>query len=271
MKSILNEKNSELESAGYLAEKANLAKSSFLSDMSHELRSPLNAILGFAQLLESETPPPTASQKQSIAQILQSGWHLLALINGILDLAKIEAGQVLREPVSPGEVMLDCQSMAKAQARRFAKAGDEVAPPAGAYAPREGRLHILLYVEDNQANLKLVKQIVARHQDLYLLTAVNGNSGVEIACLARPEVILMDINLPDISGYEALKMLRANPATAHIPVIAISANAMPDDIEKGREAGFFRYITKPIRLDAFIEALDMALVPARQQLGQGSD
>ncbi len=89
----LQETNVELESAKSAAEKANLAKSDFLSSMSHELRSPLNAILGFAQLMESASPPPTASQKESIAQILQAGWYLLELINEILDLAVIESGQ----------------------------------------------------------------------------------------------------------------------------------------------------------------------------------
>ena len=69
----------------------------------------------------------------------------------------------------------------------------------------------------------------------------------------------MDINLPDINGFEALKILRSDPATAHIPVIAISANAMPLDIERGLKAGFFRYITKPIKVDEFMEALDVAL------------
>ena len=90
----LQETNVELESAKSAAEKANLAKSDFLSSMSHELRSPLNAILGFAQLMESSAPTPTASQKESIAQILQAGWHLLELINEVLDLAMIESGKV---------------------------------------------------------------------------------------------------------------------------------------------------------------------------------
>ena len=90
----LQESNVELESAKSAAEKANLAKSDFLSSMSHELRSPLNAILGFAQLMESASPSPTASQSESIAQILQAGWHLLKLINEILDLAVIESGKV---------------------------------------------------------------------------------------------------------------------------------------------------------------------------------
>ena len=117
---VLQEKNVELESARSVAEKANLAKSDFLSSMSHELRSPLNAILGFAQLMESDSPPPTPAQKESIAQILQAGWHLLKLIDEILDLAKIESGQVplSREPVSLAEVMLECQGMIEPQAQQ---------------------------------------------------------------------------------------------------------------------------------------------------------
>ncbi len=78
--------------------------------------------------------------------------------------------------------------------------------------------------------------------------------------------LLMDINLPGISGIQALKILREDPATAHIPVLAISANAMPHDIKKGLEAGFFRYLTKPIKVNEFMEALDMALKFAEKRL-----
>jgi len=131
--------------------------------------------------------------------------------------------------------------------------------------PREARIHTLLYVEDNPANLKLVEQIIARHPDIRLLTAVNGNLGIQLARDNQPEVILMDINLPGMSGFDALEILRSDPATAHIPVIAISANAMPADIEKGLNAGFFRYITKPIKVHDFMEALDEALQFADNQ------
>jgi PAS domain S-box-containing protein len=400
---VLQEKNVELESAKSAAEKANLAKSDFLSSMSHELRSPLNAILGFAQLMESDSPPATPSQKESIAQILQAGWHLLKLINEILDLAKVESRQVplSEEPVSLAEVMLECQAMIEPQAQQrgikltfpqfdipcfvladrtrlkqvlinllsnaikynlkqgtvgvkctestpgrirvsirdtgaglnpeqlaqlfqpFNRLGQEaggeegtgiglvvakrlvelmggvigvestvgvgsvfwfelisvVAPHlsmeggeavalAHPLVPRKARLHTLLYVEDNPANLKLVEQIIARHPDISLLTAVNGNSGIEIARVSQPDVVLMDINLPGINGFEALKILREDPATAHIPVIAISANAMPRDIERGLKAGFFRYITKPIKLNELMEALDAALEFAEKTVGQ---
>jgi len=122
-----------------------------------------------------------------------------------------------------------------------------------------GRLRTLLYVEDNPANLKLVEQLIARRPDIKLSTAVNGTLGVQMARASRPEMILMDINLPGISGIEALGILRDDPATAHIPIVALSANAMPRDIEKGLEAGFFRYLTKPIKVKEFMDTLDATL------------
>src|SRR5205823_2212808 len=116
----LHEQNIELERARAAAENANLAKSDFLSSMSHELRSPLNAILGFAQLINSDSPPPTASQTASIDQILHAGWYLLELINEILDLAQIESGKLALslEPTSLSEVMLECQAMIEPQGQK---------------------------------------------------------------------------------------------------------------------------------------------------------
>src|SRR5438094_2281726 len=117
----------------------------------------------------------------------------------------------------------------------------------------------LLYVEDNPANLKLIEQLIARRPDMRLLSARDGNLGIQLARANHPDVILMDINLPGISGIEALKILREDPATAHIPVVALSANAMPRDIDKGLQAGFFRYLTKPIKVHEFMEVLNVAL------------
>jgi len=390
----LQETNVALEHARFTAEKASLAKSDFLSSMSHELRSPLNAILGFAQLMDSALPAPTVSQRESIAQILQAGWYLLKLINEILDLAGIESGQVSlsTEAVSMSELMTECRDMMEPQARQrgirmtfpeftdavyvsadrtrlkqilinllsnaikynrergtvvvecsvsaperirfsvadsgeglppeklaqlfqpFNRLGQEngsvagtgiglvvtrrlaelmkgalgvestvgvgsvfwcelssaTAPkleeprgvflaPAQSPAPTGAPLHTLLYVEDNPANLKLIEQLIARCPDMRLLTAVNGTLGIELARSTLPDVILMDINLPGISGIKALKILREDPVTAHIPIVALSANAMPRDIAKGIEAGFFRYLTKPIKVDDFMETLKVAL------------
>jgi len=390
---ILLDKNAELESAKFVAEKANKAKSDFLSSMSHELRTPLGAILGFAQLLESGTPLPSPSQKRSIDQILKAGWYLLELINEILDLALIESGKLSLslEPVSLAEVMHECAAMIEPHAQKrgiivtftrletlnfvnadrtrvkqilinllsnainYNKAGGTVSvtctlsppdsvrisvrdtgaglapeqlaqlfqpfnrlgqnanveegtgiglvvckrlvelmggiigvesavgkgsvfwielnrtdepqaaaraiePTAAAQAQAQGdvQLHTLLYVEDNPANLMLVEDLIARRPDIRLLTARDGISGIEVALASLPDVILMDINLPGISGLEALKILADDPATAHIPVVALSANALPRNIEDGLEAGFFRYLTKPIKVNEFMDTLDVA-------------
>jgi CheY-like chemotaxis protein len=117
----------------------------------------------------------------------------------------------------------------------------------------------VLYIDDNPVNLKLIGQILASHTDISLLCELNATAGIEKARSVLPDVILMDINMPVINGFEALKILRADVTTAHIPVIAFSANAMPRDIKKGLEAGFFRYITKPIKVNEFIAALDETL------------
>ena len=401
----LQETNVELGKAKSSAERANLAKSDFLSSMSHELRSPLNAILGFAQLMESSEPPPEAQQSARIAQILQAGWYLLKLINEILDLAGIESGQVSfsREAVSLSELMFESQAMMELQAKlrgirmtfpRFEKPifvsadrtrlkqivinllsnaikyneeqgsivvdcvaiapdrvrfsvkdtgaglppeklaqlfqpfnrlGQEGGSVAGtgiglvvtkrlaelmggtigvestvgegsvfwcelmaAEAPhlsipigeedasknliglRSERMRTLLYVEDNPANMELVEQLIELRPDIQLITAVNGTLGIELARLKVPTAILMDINLPGISGIKALRILREDPTTAHIPVIALSANAMPRDIAKGLDAGFYRYLTKPIVVKDFMETLNATLEFAEKQAGSAN-
>ncbi len=117
----------------------------------------------------------------------------------------------------------------------------------------------LLYVEDNPANLMLVEDLIGRRADLRLLGAREAHAGIAIARQALPDVILMDINLPGISGIKALELLRSDPATAHIPVIALSANAVPRDIRRGLDAGLFRYLTKPIKVNEFMDTVDTAL------------
>jgi len=145
----------------------------------------------------------------------------------------------------------------------------DVAPPlvAGNALPAErvpqaqenAARRTLLYVEDNPANLMLVEQIIEGHPHIHMLSARDGHLGIALARAHLPDVILMDINLPGISGIQALEILRDDPVTAHIPVLAISANAMPCDIKKALEAGFFRYLTKPIKINEFMEVLDLAL------------
>ena len=390
----LQDTNVALQSAKSAAEKANLAKSDFLSSMSHELRSPLNAILGFAQLMDSGLPVLTQGQKESVDQILQAGWYLLDLINEILDLSLIESGKLSLslELMSVAEVLDDCHAMTEPQATKCAirlvfpqdlgpypvqadrtrlkqvfinllsnaikynSAGGEVEVSCSNPSPQRTRVSFrdqgaglsadklaqlfqpfnrlgqeagpeegtgiglvvskrlvelmggeigvnstvgvgsvfwieldtaaqtqaashqevldavplaapgagagprtVLYVEDNPANLLLVDKLLARRPDLCLITAMDGIHGVELARTRRPDVVLMDINLPGISGIEALARLRADPSTAAIPVIALSANAMFHDIAKGLEAGFFRYLTKPIKVVELMTTLDEAL------------
>jgi len=135
----------------------------------------------------------------------------------------------------------------------------EVASDAAAFGPGRGGRHTLLCVEDNPANLRLVERILERRVDIRMVSARDAHRGLDLARLVCPAVILMDINLPGMNGFTALKMLGQDARTAHIPVIALSANAMPHDIHKGIKAGFFRYLTKPIKVDEFLGALDEAL------------
>ncbi len=128
------------------------------------------------------------------------------------------------------------------------------------------RLFTLLYVEDNPANLLLVEQLIARRPDIRLLSARDGLRGIEIARATHPDVILMDINLPGINGIQALQILADDPLTTHIPVLALSANAMPRDIAKGLAAGFFRYLTKPIKVTEFMNALDETLKISKEKM-----
>ena len=395
MDQALQDNNYALERATSVAEKANLAKSDFLSSMSHELRSPLNSILGFAQLLATGTPVPTPLQHKNIDKILRGGWYLLTLINDILDLALIESGKLAlaMEPLSLTQVLIDCKNMVESQAenrgikisfpetaKQFLVAADPIRltqvivnllsnaikynSPNGSVqvtvSPREqgtvrisvqdsgpglpgeklsqlfqpfNRLgqessntdgtgiglvvtrklielmggtigvlstvgvgsvfwvelkaakpallkgnvvtyagqqnlnidplgdkpSIILYVEDNSANVDLVTQILDGRPNLRLLIAQNGMQGVEMARIHKPQVILMDINLPGMSGLDALKMLQQDITTKHIPVLAITANALPLDEAKGMAAGFFQYVTKPFRINKFMQSIDLAV------------
>ena len=141
----------------------------------------------------------------------------------------------------------------------------ELAAVARGQVQADAQVRTLLYVEDNPANLMLVEDLIARRPDIHMLSARDGIRGIEMARASRPDVILMDINLPGISGIEALRILAEDPVTAHIPVIALSANAIPRDIEKGLAAGFFRYLTKPIKVNEFMNTLDMAMEFAKTQ------
>jgi len=131
---------------------------------------------------------------------------------------------------------------------------DNASPPDTQATPRR-----VLQVEDNPANALVVEQLLARRDDLVVLTASSGQQGVELALSFMPDVILMDIRMPRLDGLRAMKALRSNSGTCHIPVIALSSNAHPSQIKEGLNAGFFRYMTKPYWLDELIATLDLAL------------
>ncbi len=120
----------------------------------------------------------------------------------------------------------------------------------------------LLYVEDNPDNIKLMKLIVSRIDGLSMIHTHTGELGIELARAEKPDVIILDINLPGMNGIETLKKLRCHEAVANIPVLALSAAATESDIRKGMEAGFLHYLTKPINVPEVVDAIKKALEAA---------
>ncbi|HSO31282.1 MAG TPA: response regulator, partial [Labilithrix sp.] len=117
---------------------------------------------------------------------------------------------------------------------------------------------LVLYVEDNPANVALMKDLLGSFEGIELVTANNAELGVELARGRPPKVIIMDINLPGMSGLDALRVLREGPETKDIPIIALTAAASERDRQRGERAGFYRYLTKPVKLaelEAALEAL----------------
>lgn len=382
----------ELIQAMEQAQEANRSKSRFLTRMSHEFRTPLNGILGFAQLMDTNINEPLLpEQKESVDQILQSGWHMLELVNDLLDLAAIEADKIdlhmeavdlntnIKESVETiqplieqreirlsttiedvcaglyiladstrfrqiilnllsnavkynhigGSIELSCEQIntdrvrisvtdsgygipaedipmlfvpfSRLYLKTYAKEGSGIGlsitkrlvecmggqigvtselgqgstfwielqvslPPVktdvstitesmdNASETRDETL--LLYIEDNTSHIRLVKAIVHNMPGIRLLTAQTARLGLELAQAHRPDIIITDISLPDMNGFEVLNQLHANEITHEIPVIAVTANAMNQDVEKGRGAGFYRYLTKPLDLTEFRRTVD---------------
>ncbi|MCG5510939.1 PAS domain-containing hybrid sensor histidine kinase/response regulator [Ectothiorhodospira lacustris] len=392
------------------AERANRAKNEFLSHMSHELRTPLNAILGFSQILEHEhAEDPAVSEP--IGEILRAGWHLLALINDILDLSMLESGRlhVQADSVSVDALIQECVatlrqaaqakeitvtvvsgpewlvradptrlrqvlinllsnaikynhpggtvrvSVARQRERLLISVEDdglgmtpeqianlfrpfvrmsrgvcsedgigiglslslrlmqmmggeirvESAPDQGSvftldllrastdepalkdaslgFAGSEEEVGLqddrdvsgctrvlkVLYVEDNPANLRLVRRMLVHRPGIRLLEAVDGQSGLARAGAERPGLILLDLGLPDIHGFEVLRRLRADRGTAGIPVVAVSADAGELRVTEALERGFYTYIEKPFRLEVLDELLS-AFGQCRGGAGKGA-
>jgi signal transduction histidine kinase len=396
---LVEERTASLREAQQAAEAANLSKSEFLSRMSHELRTPLNAVLGFGQLLEMGELRD--DQEEAVGQILKGGRHLLDLINEVLDIARIEAGQfsLSPEPVLVEELLREavdlvrplavernidllsgptggCHVYAFADRQRIKQillnllsnaikynrmrgsvrlSCDEARPGtvrinvidtgpgipddrlAGVFTPFDrlgaestgiegsgiglalsrrlaeamgGRLDVatevgrgstfwvelplvegpverwerlggqparasdngdgtetgpirvrsrVLHIEDNLANVKLVERILGDREDIEVIAAMHGRLGLELAHELRPALVLLDLHLPDVSGDEVLRELRDDPATASIPVVIVSADATPGQIQRLTAAGAMAYLTKPLDVRELLRLLDEVL------------
>lgn len=138
------------------------------------------------------------------------------------------------------------------------------APAAHAGAHAQGLQHTVLYIEDNPSNLKLVAQILGHRPHIQLLTAHTPELGLELARARLPDLILLDINMPGMDGYQVLSVLKSDARLKAVPVVAVTANAMPHEVERGRGAGFAEYLTKPIEIAGLFAALDRCL----QQRGE---
>ncbi len=380
------------------AEKASKAKSQFLSSMSHELRTPMNAILGYSELLKEDLSVPleefeiehVEDMLQYVGNILQAGWHLLDLINKVLDLTRIEAGklEVTIETVDLIDLIKECVSFVAPQAEKdginitnttadsspryalidrgrlkqvlinllsnavkynrdkgsitiqlfqpsFEYVRIEVKDTGVGLTPEQkakvfdpftrfeglnliegtgigltitkrlleimdGRIgveseidvgstfwvevpsgeesnedindiselhlrkYILLYVEDSRTSVSLMAQVLKARPDIALMSAHTGEMGLKLAEMHHPDVILLDINLPGMDGFEVLKHLRETEKTDDIPILALSANDT-FNLERIREAGFFKYIIKPLDIKQFLEVIDEALEKALQK------
>ena len=188
----------------------------FRADLNQKLRAPLNAIIGFAELLAMR-PGGSMTKDADVQHILKAARDLLGIINQELG----EGG---------------------------ATTGPSEAAPAA--------LCDVLYIEDDPVNFTLVERILEFRPALRLMHARSGGSGVELAQAHRPRLILLDLNLPDMHGSEVLRQLQRQPATAEVPVVVLSADATPSQIERLLTAGARNYLTKPFDIDPFLAVVD---------------
>jgi CheY-like chemotaxis protein len=219
---------SEFENGGTAlprhSERANPTEYEFRRELSQKLRTPLNAIIGFAELVAMR--PGTAARDPDIQHIVKAARDLLEIIN-----------RELADPNFPPP-----------------KNEPSVVPPVSCD---------VLYIEDDLVNFSLVERILEFRPTLKLLHAARGEIGVEMAQIHRPKLILLDLNLPDMHGLEVIQRLQSEPATAQMPVVVLSADATPSQIERLLGAGARNYLTKPFDIDPFLAVVDeMVCEPA---------
>ncbi|MGZ4983561.1 MAG: response regulator [Chthoniobacterales bacterium] len=195
------------------------AHRTFCAELNQKLRAPLNAILGYAELLSLQ--PGDRRGTGDLHQILKSAREMLAVIERELD-----------DPDSP-----------------TTNTFERPAQTAGSTCD-------LLYVEDDIVNFTLVERIMEFRPKVRLQHAPQGQLGIELAEAHRPKLVLLDLNLPDMHGADVLQRLQQNPATADIPVVVLSANATPSQIERLLSAGARNYLTKPFDIDPFLAVID---------------
>jgi PAS domain S-box-containing protein len=390
----------DAERAREAAETSNQAKSMFLSRMSHELRTPLNAMLGFAQLLELDNRQPLPdAQRGWVAQIQKAGWHLLDMINDVMDLSRIESGNLRLQETTLDlfELLAGTLPLVEADAKRRAVTiTHDVAPDAGwvrgdatrvkqiltnllsnavKYNVEGGRIHVasrarqgmvelsvtdtglglsdeqmkalfqpfnrlgrdrssiegtgiglvisqrlaewmggslraqsaagqgssftlvlpqverrdsvhseldepvatlstyhrrrVHYVEDNETNVEVMRGILAQRPQIELTVSLNGLDGLAAIRTLRPDVILLDMHLPDINGMELLRHLRSEGNTAGIPVVMVSADALQTQVEEALRLGASHYLTKPVNVSDLLSILDDILMGADTVFGEG--
>lgn len=198
----------------------------FCTELSQKLRTPLNAIIGFAELVAMR--PGAAAKDPDVQHILKASRDLLEIIN--------------RELADPNEPP--------------PKSEPSLVPPISCD---------VLYIEDDLVNFTLVERILELRPTLKLLHASRGEAGIELAQIHRPKLILLDLNLPDMHGSEVIQRLQSDPSTAQLPVVVLSADATPSQIERLLAAGARNYLTKPFDIDPFLAVVDEmmnAAVPA---------
>lgn len=200
------------------SETSSTSDRTFRAELNQKLRAPLNAIIGFAELLEMR--PGSASQDGDVQHILKAARDLLGIINTELGEGQF-AGQGEAKPAAAPVISCD-----------------------------------VLYIEDDPVNFTLVERILEFRPTLKLLHARCGEMGVELAQVHHPRLILLDLNLPDIHGSEVLRRLQNEPGTAKVPVVVLSADATPSQIERLLTAGARNYLTKPFDIDPFLAVVD---------------